>query len=152
MIIKEMSQEETKALLERATLGRLACVNDAQPYIMPLSFAYHAVYLYAFTTVGKKVEWMRANPKICVQFDEIAGSNRWQSVIVNGLFEELTNAPDHIDARNKAHELLSKKAEWWQPAYVETIIRHVARPLIPVFFRVIILETTGHKTVETGGA
>ncbi len=85
MIIREMSQEETKALLERATIGRLACANNSQPYIMPLSFAYHAVYLYSFTTAGKKVEWMRTNPKICVQFDEIIASNRWQSVIVNGI-------------------------------------------------------------------
>jgi len=148
MIIKEMTQQEIRELLERATIGRLACAKDGQPYIVPLTFAYHAVFLYSFTTAGLKVDYMRANPRVCVEFDEISATNNWQSVIVTGLFEELTKEPNHIDSRNTAHTLLNKSAEWWQPAYVKTVIREHERALEPVYFRISILETTGHKAIK----
>ncbi|MBZ3695440.1 MULTISPECIES: pyridoxamine 5'-phosphate oxidase family protein [Phyllobacterium] len=148
MIIEEMTGQEIKSLLQRVTLGRLACSKDNQPYIVPLSFSYDVAFLYALTTAGTKVDWMRSNPKVCVEFDEIVATNNWHSVIVNGLYEELTDAPEHISARDDAQKLLSKKAEWWQPAYVKTVIRDQERELNPVFFRISILETTGHKAIK----
>lgn len=149
MIINEMTKTEINALLSRASIGRLACARDDHPYIVPLRFAYHSVFLYSFTTVGRKVEWMRNNPHVCVAFDEIDATNRWQSVIVNGLYEELSSDPSHVDARATAHHLLSASAEWWQPGYAKTVIRESERPLEPIFFRISILETSGHKAVKT---
>ena len=119
MIITEMTRQEIRELLEVATIGRLACVKDDQPYVVPLSFVYNGVYLYSFTTAGQKIDYMRLNPRVCVEFDEISSTNKWQSVIVIGRFEELTKDPDYIDARNKAHALLNRNAEWWQPGYVK---------------------------------
>lgn len=148
MIIKEMTKQEIREMLERATLGRLACVKDNQPYIVPLTFAYSGVFLYSFSTAGRKIDYMRTNPHVCVEFDEISSTNSWRSVIVTGRFEELTKEPHHIEARNAAHALLNKKAEWWQPAYVKTVIREHERSLDPVYFRIAIAETSGHKTVE----
>lgn len=148
MIINEMTREEINALLGRAKVGHLACVKDNRPYIVPLSFAYNSVFLYSFTTLGRKVEWMRENPHVCVEFDEIDSTNRWQSVVVTGLYEELPGDPSHIDARNTAHNVLSKSAEWWDPGYAKTVIRDKERPQEPVFFRISILELTGHKAVK----
>jgi uncharacterized protein len=147
MIIEDMTQQEIKELLSRATIGRLACAKDNQPYIVPMSFAYDVVFLYSLTTAGTKVDLMRQNRKVCVEFDEIIATNKWQSVIVTGVFEELTDAPEHIAARDDAHRILSKTAEWWEPAYVKTVSRDQVRPLDPVFFRISITHTTGHKTV-----
>ena len=31
-------------------------------------------YLYSFSTVGQKIEWMRANPNVCVETDEVTNS------------------------------------------------------------------------------
>ena len=72
MVIDEMSGEECRALLGRASMGRLGCSLDNQPYIVPACLAYEPEYIYAFSTFGQKIEWMRANPKVCVQTDEIA--------------------------------------------------------------------------------
>ncbi|MEI4481865.1 MULTISPECIES: pyridoxamine 5'-phosphate oxidase family protein [unclassified Phyllobacterium] len=149
MIIQDMTQQEIKEFLARATIGRLACAKDNQPYVIPLSFAYDDVSLYSLTSAGTKVDWMRENPKVCIEFDEIVATNNWQSVVVTGIFEELTSEPGHIEARNNAHRLLSRTAEWWEPAYVKTISRNHVRPLEPVYFRVAIIHTTGHKTVAS---
>ncbi|MBO0697575.1 MAG: hypothetical protein J2P46_04210 [Zavarzinella sp.] len=66
---------------------------DSQPYVARICYAYQRApdgdYLYGFTTVGQKVEWMRANPRVCVDWDEVARHDRWVSIIAFGRYEEL---------------------------------------------------------------
>ncbi|MBA8903139.1 pyridoxamine 5'-phosphate oxidase family protein [Phyllobacterium sp. P30BS-XVII] len=150
MIIREMNQYEIMELLEKtAKVGRLGCSHEGQPYVVPLNFVYRLGFLYAFTTFGKKIEWMRDNPKVCVEFDHIYATNDWQSVVITGRYEELTQAPEHMEARNQAFSLLSKRAEWWQPAYVNTVIRDHSRALEPIYFRILVEEKTGHRAVKS---
>lgn len=149
MIIRDMNQFEIMQVLENTTVGRLACVHDSEPYIVPLNFICHLGWLYSFTTFGRKIKYMRANPKVCVEFDNIIANNDWQSVIVMGQYQELAGDPGHIDARNEAYALLSKKADWWEPAYVKTIIRDHERAVQPIYFRILITEKTGHKALKS---
>jgi len=44
---------------------------------------------YAFTTCGQKIEWMRANPLICVEVDEVAADDQWRSLVAIWRYEEL---------------------------------------------------------------
>ena len=50
---------------------------------------------------------MRANPKVCMQLDEIESDSRWMSVIVNGRYQELYE-PRYVAERTHARELLEK--------------------------------------------
>ena len=50
--------------------------------------------IYIFSTFGKKIEWMRKNPKVCLQADEIGDRWNWGSVIVTGTYLEL-NVPQY---------------------------------------------------------
>ena len=59
------------------------------PYIVPIYFAYEPDHIYGFTTLGQKVEWMRANPLVCVEVDEVLSHFRWSSVVVVGRYENL---------------------------------------------------------------
>src|SRR5688572_6990821 len=95
MFIHEMSAGECSDLLSRAKFGRLACARDNQPYVVPMNFAFDGDrYLYGFATLGKKVEWMRANPLVCFEVDEVKNQNDWSSVIVFGCYEELPDRPE----------------------------------------------------------
>ena len=107
MEVNEMAAEKCKAFLERASLGRLGCSHENQPYVVPIRFAYDSGYLYVFSTFGQKVKWMRANPNVCVQTDQIENQGEWISVIVNGQYEELTE-PQYTDERKHASSLLAK--------------------------------------------
>jgi len=40
MVITQMSEEECRAFLASASLGRLGCARDNQPYVVPTPFAY----------------------------------------------------------------------------------------------------------------
>ena len=64
MLINEIPEVECLEVLSRVSVGRLGCANDNQPYIVPVYFAYEPGSVYVFSTPGKKIEWMRANPKL----------------------------------------------------------------------------------------
>lgn len=145
MFIHKMSDFECRQALQRATVGRLACARDNQPYTVPIYFAFDGHYVYAFTTFGQKIEWMRINPRVCLEIDERISHNNWHSVIVFGRYEELPDLPKYQAARVKAHELLQKHVMWWEPAYVGAAHRGMPHSDTPIFYRIKIDRMTGHQ-------
>src|SRR5271169_4794089 len=108
MLIHEMTNQECLDTLARSGLGRLGCAHDNQPYVVPFYFAFDKRRLYAFSTLGQKIEWMRANPRVCVETDERTAHNQWISVVVVGHYEEFPDTPQYEPERNRAHELLQQ--------------------------------------------
>jgi uncharacterized protein len=147
MLISEMTREECGAALGRASFGRLGCALENQPYIVPLYFVYESEYVYSLSTLGQKIEWMRENPKVCLQIDEITGPSGWLSVIAYGHYQELVE-PQYRAERAHARQLLQKRSHWWENALAERQLKS-ANPLIdPLFFRIHIDEMTGIHTIE----
>jgi uncharacterized protein len=146
MRIVEMSKDECKKLLKRVPMGRLACSLDNQPYIVPICFAYEKDHLYVFSTVGKKIEWMRQNPKICVQADEIGNRSNWTSVVVNGSYLELQE-PQYTAEKEHARERLAEFSEWWRNPMAERRENTSDLEIEPVFFRVDIVSMSGLRGV-----
>lgn len=143
MLIQSMTEAASLELLARATLGRLACAHEGRPYITPMSVTYDAKALHGFSTVGQKITWMRANPHVCVEVEEVVSRLNWATVIVMGRYEELTSDAD----RKYAHDLLERRPAWWEAAYSKTVIDGNERPLKGVFFRVSIDQITGHMGI-----
>jgi hypothetical protein len=114
MLITDMTPVECQQMMTRTDLGRLGCARNDQPYIVPIYFAYESEHLYGFTTVGTKIEWMRTNPKVCVEFDEIVNHFRRKSVTVTGRYQELPNTPELRLERLHALKVLRKRRRWWQ--------------------------------------
>jgi uncharacterized protein len=120
---------------------------------VPIYFSYHNNCFYSFFTVGKKINWMRTNPFVCVQADEVVNAEQWISVIVFNRFEELPDLPEWRSDRALAHELLQRKAMRWELGYVKTILHGTERPWVPVFYRIHIRQITGHRaSPKTGNA
>ena len=145
MLIQEMTRGESVALLSRNRLGRLACAREGQPYITPINFGHAGDCLYSFATVGQKIEWMRANPLVCIEADEIESSNKWASVIVLGRYEELPDTPEFEEARQVANALLQGHPVWWEAGYVKTILDGRPRELELVHFRIHMAHISGHR-------
>ena len=142
MIITDMDRSECMALLHEARFGRLACAKDGQPYVVPISFAVDGNDLYSFSSTGQKVEWMRANPKACVQADVFDLGGEWRSVVAYGRYEEL---PDRIGSkiqRERAWSLLSQRANWWEPGSSKPIDE---APTGRLFYRIAIENVTGRR-------
>jgi uncharacterized protein len=144
-VIQELTRQASLDLVARTHLGRLACSREGQPYVVPIYFAYNDNCLYSFSTAGKKVEWMRANPLVCVEADDVTNSQHWMSIVVLGRFEELPDTREWQSARALAHDLLQKKPAWWEPGYAKTVLGGTERPLVPVYYRIHIEQITGHR-------
>ena len=146
MLIQEVSENECRDVLAKASVARLGCCLDNQPYIVPIVMAYEPDYVYFFSTMGKKIAWMRANPRVCVQVDSISGQSEWVSVIANGEYQELEE-PRYTDERNHARKLLEKRHNWWLNALAERRTQQRDQDILPVFFRVKISTVTGLRGV-----
>lgn len=142
MLIKEINETECREFLSRASVGRLGCSLNDQPYIVPVGLAYENEYIYVFSTLGQKIEWMRANPKVCMQVDESKGQSEWVSVIANGEYEELPD-PQRADERDHARRLMEKRHLWWLNAMAERRIQMRDQDITPVFFRIRVSSMTG---------
>jgi len=143
MLIRDMTEEECGAALAGTDFARLACVRDAQPYIVPVNFSYDGQHLYGVTTLGQKIEWMRSNPLVCLEIDQRLAPDDWMSVIVFGRFEELLDTPEYRPLRSHALEVLQKRTIWWEPACVPTSGGKEQRPT--VYYRIDIEQMTGRR-------
>jgi len=147
MQITEMTTVECSALLAHTSVGRLGCSSENQPYVVPINFAYDSRYLYVFSTFGQKVKWMRANPRVCVQSEQIQSESEWASVVVNGEYEELTE-PRYTAERKHATSLLGKRYQWWLNALGQRQLRVGDNPIDPLFFRVRIKSISGLRAAD----
>jgi uncharacterized protein len=172
MLIQDMSKSECLRILAGTRLGRLACASENQPYVVPIYFVYEAPYLYSVTTPGQKVEWMRSNPLVCVELDEVDDSDQWTSIVIFGQYEELPNTPEweqqRLDAQESlrraarptltsspekthAYSLLQEHAQWWEPGCASSTHRNPKQPIIPIFYRIRIDRITGRRAAPDSG-
>lgn len=149
MRINELNDTECREFLSQSSMARLGCSLNDQPYIIPVGFAYEDDFIYVFATLGKKIEWMRTNPKVCVQVDESKGQSDWVSVIANGEYQELPE-PKFAKERAHARTLLQKRHHWWLNALAERRIQMRDQDIEPVFFRIQIQSLSGLRGVSEG--
>ncbi|HTZ83873.1 MAG TPA: pyridoxamine 5'-phosphate oxidase family protein [Candidatus Acidoferrales bacterium] len=142
MLITEMTEKECRQFLQGVSIARLGCSLNDQPYVVPVGIAYEEDYIYVFSTLGKKIKWMRSNPKVCIQADESKGQSDWISVIANGEFQELPE-PQFTDERAHARKLLEKRHQWWLNAMAERRNELTDQEIKPIFFRILVSSVTG---------
>ena len=82
-------EEEARSLLNFAKVGRLGCVVNGEPYIVPINFLFEDGSIYSHSLPGRKLEALRAHPRACFQVDEIRDDFNWRSAIAYGDFEEV---------------------------------------------------------------
>lgn len=147
MLIHELTHAQCVEILQRATLARLACAYQDQPYILPVHLSYDADRhcLYGFSAVGQKIYWMRDNPKVCVEVEEIEHKDHWTTVLVFGRYEEIGDDPEDSSARQRIWALFQQREEWWLPAAAK--VQTTERPTL-VVYRVEIDRMTGRRALR----
>jgi nitroimidazol reductase NimA-like FMN-containing flavoprotein (pyridoxamine 5'-phosphate oxidase superfamily) len=83
-MIYSLSAEDARAVLERADTGRLGCIVDDEPYVVPVHFIVEGDRLYFRSLPGRKIDGIQEAPRVCLQIDEIESEYRWSSVQVFG--------------------------------------------------------------------
>ncbi|QPC91636.1 pyridoxamine 5'-phosphate oxidase family protein [Mesorhizobium sp. INR15] len=145
MRIETLSRNVCSDVLSRNHTARLACAKDGQPYVVPISYGFSGNQIYAFSTVGKKIEWMRANPLVAVEVFEADGERGWRTVVVDGRFEELTPGPYYDKDSDFAWKLLKKHANWWEPGSIDAEGEAPSKSY--VYYRIQIVTMTGRHGI-----
>ena len=151
MQVHELGDAECRTVLSRIHLGHLACARDGQPYIVPIQFAFDAdrSCLYAISPAGQKIDWMRENPKVCLEVEEIAAKTQWTTVLVFGRYEEVSRESKDADTRSRVERLFERRGQWWFPAAARVGARRLGEMIV---YRILIDRLTGRRTTTTVSA
>ena len=130
--VEDMSPAEMHALLQRESFGHLGCSRDGRPYVVPMNYAYDGKELYFFTTEGMKTQFIRSNPQVCLQVEEVIDSTNWRSVMVIGQATELTLG----DEMQRAMKLITERNPSLTPAISATQIDSIGRAVDIALYRI----------------
>jgi nitroimidazol reductase NimA-like FMN-containing flavoprotein (pyridoxamine 5'-phosphate oxidase superfamily) len=112
-----------------------------------VSLAYDATSnsLFGVSADGKKITWMRRNPRVCVEVEDIDDRFHWTTVVINGMYEEIPPVAKHEDARQHALGLFKTRSEWWLPALGKVGDREQHSLVV---YRILIDTMTGRRAAR----
>jgi len=133
---RELTREEIDEFLRSQRIARLGCHTGGATYVVPVIYGWDGDAMYAVTMEGRKIEMMRANPRVCVEVDEYDtdGRGSWRSVIADGVYEELSG-----DAIAPALDLLRER---FQRSSGREAASRALGPAV-VVFRIRLAEPSG---------
>jgi nitroimidazol reductase NimA-like FMN-containing flavoprotein (pyridoxamine 5'-phosphate oxidase superfamily) len=136
-MIKELNQDQSRELLRKERIGRLGCIAEDGPYIVPVNYVFDGECAYLHSLPGRKIEAMRACGRVCLQVDEIMDELSWKSVLAFGTYEEITNSHERSEALNHLLARFSRLTP------VESFIAEDAGAPAPIVFRIRVSRLTG---------
>jgi uncharacterized protein len=143
-----VDRELVDSIIRSGTVMRLALSREDQPYLVPVCFGYDGTCLFFHTGLrGQKVDFLRANPRVCFEFEGTAGalphdslgckwSFSYRTVIGTGLAVEVQDPHERGRGLDQIMRQYSGKADWgYDPAAL-------ARTLV---WRIDIASMTGRQ-------
>jgi nitroimidazol reductase NimA-like FMN-containing flavoprotein (pyridoxamine 5'-phosphate oxidase superfamily) len=132
-----LSEAEARDLIADGRIGRLGCVDNGEPYVVPINYVFADRSIYSHSLPGRKIDLLRAHPRACLQVDEIENELKWRSVIAYGNFEE-------IRVPSERRSILSKLlARFPLLTPVESLMAQDASAPDSIVFRIRIDRITG---------
>lgn len=144
-MLGQLNDLQINNLLASQVVGRLACTDSVQPYLVPVTYAFDGTSIYGQTNEGMKLSLLRKNPNVCFEVDVMMDMANWQSVVVRGRFEELKNeAADkaRLILYNRVFPLMTSATIHGEHHEVEHELDDENR-IKPVLYRIVIDEKTG---------
>jgi len=132
-------------LLSTSKVGRLGLSLNDNPYVVPVSYWYHEGKIYFHSSEGKKILYIKENPQVCFEVDELAEDGSWKSVIAYG---KITLATDMETIRRVFEKALGHYEVEMGGAHPEMTVHEIGRAGIHMYVGWIdIIEMTGRKGV-----
>jgi nitroimidazol reductase NimA-like FMN-containing flavoprotein (pyridoxamine 5'-phosphate oxidase superfamily)/Mg-chelatase subunit ChlD len=152
---KEISElQQIEAIITDSQVCRLGLSLDGQAYVVPVNFGYddRALYIHS-AQEGKKLDILRQNPRVCVEFDldcELVQGEKacdwgmtFRSAIGFGRASFLTNLDEK---RNALLIIMQQYAGHAEFSFSDAALRNTA------VIRIDIEEISGKKPVQTAEA
>ena len=134
---KVLNKRDAWQIIRSGKLGRLGCVDDGDPYVVPINYVAIEGQVYSHSLVGRKIEALRKHSRACLQVDRIQDDFHWQSAIAFATYEEIRNDSERRTVLRKILESFPKLTP------VESELSRNAEPPLIVVFRLRVKEVTG---------
>jgi uncharacterized protein len=146
-VIGVLDDSEIDRLLRIENIGRLGCCADGRTYVVPVMYAFADGCIYGHSRAGRKIETMRANPRVCFEVDRIVNLTNWRSVIAWGSFEELqgdeaVTAMEHLLVKFGPLVVGSSSVPWHGLSAPLVNMAHLA-VTHGIVYRIRLVERTG---------
>lgn len=149
-MLGELRPEKVDHLLHLEKVGRIGCHAGERTYVVPIAYLYDGGAIYASSFEGLKLRMMRANPDVCFEIEHFEDLGNWETVVVQGRFEEL-QGPEAAAARSRLVEHFRRLRLSWlrtppsaQNEGWERVHQFAASPdQTPVVYRIVPLEMSG---------
>jgi len=135
-MLTRLNETEATKLLAQQRIGRLACITEAGPYVVPIGYYFVDGFAYCHSLPGLKIDALRKDPRACLQVDAIESELRWKSVLAFGTYEEVKPKD-----RNEIMNQLLQRFPMLTP--VESALASDAGSLPVIVFRIRIERITG---------
>jgi len=147
-----LDETQIDALLTGQVTGRLGCAKDDKVYIVPINYYFKNSTIYSHSAAGKKIDMMRENPNVCFQVDQIDSIFRWQSAIVWGRFEEITDPEKKQQAmQGITHRIMPfVTTPAGHPSHGIAALETDLENLELIVFKIIITEKSGKLEYSDG--
>lgn len=89
-MLGELTSAEIEDVLHSEVVGRIGCIGEGRPYVVPTCYVYRDGCVYGHTAEGMKWRALRTTPDVCFEVEDVMNLSSWRSVIAWGSFEELT--------------------------------------------------------------
>ena len=83
---RDLTSDETRALLARNHVGRIAFSFHDRVDIRPIHYVYDDNWLYGRTSPSDKLITLQHNQWVAFEVDEVRGPFDWESVVAHGSF------------------------------------------------------------------
>ncbi|MDQ6827693.1 MAG: pyridoxamine 5'-phosphate oxidase family protein, partial [Gemmatimonadota bacterium] len=130
--------DESRALLARHHVGRIAFSFHDRVDIQPIHYVFDDQWLYGRTSPGTKFATLAHHPWCAFEVDEVRDLFDWDSVVVKGHVELLDPEITSSDACDRALELMRTLV----PA---TFTERDPAPHRSILFRIHLSELTGRS-------
>jgi nitroimidazol reductase NimA-like FMN-containing flavoprotein (pyridoxamine 5'-phosphate oxidase superfamily) len=139
---RELTEEESRALLARHNVGRIAYSFHDRVDVQPIHYTVSGDWLYGRTSRGGKFATLAHNPWCAFEVDEVRDLFDWDSVVIKGRLElldpELSSPDAYAEAVRLSRALVPGTFTDLDPA-----------PHRLILFRVHLSEVTGRSARPT---
>jgi nitroimidazol reductase NimA-like FMN-containing flavoprotein (pyridoxamine 5'-phosphate oxidase superfamily) len=132
-----LKEDEAWDVLRREKVGHLGCIDQGEPYVVPINYLVEEGCVYSHSLPGRKISAMRAHPRACLQVSSIQDDFHWRSAIAFGSFEELADPAERNSILRKLLEHFPKLTP------VESQLARDAEPPPVIAFRLRIDRISG---------
>jgi nitroimidazol reductase NimA-like FMN-containing flavoprotein (pyridoxamine 5'-phosphate oxidase superfamily) len=151
-MLKELTIEEAKAILNEKVYGLIGCNDGFNTYIYPTNYVYDGQYILCQSMMASKILMMRENKRVCFQVEAHSENKYRKSVTVLGQYVELKNVRERYEAIKRFVEKTMHLSMSEEIEYLESENKQISRKenklYKPVIYKIYIEEIKGSIEME----